>query len=54
MFFPSGFEHFLTSHAGSAWARRPVGGQFKGYHWAAEGSAQDTEGDDGFPPQAPR
>ena len=23
MFFPSGFEHSLTSHAGSAWARSP-------------------------------
>jgi hypothetical protein len=23
MFFPSGFEHSLTSHAGSAWALSP-------------------------------
>jgi hypothetical protein len=23
MFFPSGFEHSLTSHAGAAWARSP-------------------------------
>jgi hypothetical protein len=23
MFFPSGFEHSLTSHAGSAWAPSP-------------------------------
>jgi len=23
VFFPSGFEHSLTSHAGSAWARSP-------------------------------
>ena len=23
MFFPSGFEHSLTSHAGHAWARSP-------------------------------
>ena len=23
MFFPAGFEHSLTSHAGSAWARSP-------------------------------
>ena len=23
MFFPSGFEHSLTSHAGRAWARSP-------------------------------
>jgi hypothetical protein len=23
MFFPSGFEHSLTSHAGGAWARSP-------------------------------
>ena len=23
MFFPSGFEHSLTAHAGSAWARSP-------------------------------
>jgi hypothetical protein len=23
VFFPSGFEHSLTSHAGTAWARSP-------------------------------
>jgi hypothetical protein len=23
VFFPSGFEHSLTSHAGAAWARSP-------------------------------
>src|SRR5437762_4945483 len=23
MFFPSGFEHSLTSHAGTAWAKNP-------------------------------
>ena len=34
MFFPSGFEHSLTSHAGSAWALSP---------WAAtQRAAADT------------
>jgi hypothetical protein len=36
MFFPSGFEHSLTSHAGTAWARSP----WEAVQRAARDSAQ--------------
>src|SRR5262245_26221345 len=36
IFFQSGFEHSLTSHAGAAWGAQPVGGgeASSGMHYA--------------------
>jgi len=42
MFFPSGFEHSLTSHVGSAWAPSP----WAAIQWAARDALHRIDGGD--------